>query len=207
VQPNQWATHFQQARYGTFLLTDAIRPAPDPLVVPRQGYRLELYRDQDSQLEIPMLAAAVSRERLFDTFLDLLQPLGPVVDVILETSHDTGNGEHRDLFRENIDLPVLMSYLCDHEDLLLHDGCTGIAVLAENERMEVQFDEHKLLVVYADDLQPFQDVLNEAGVRRDDRLRFITEASHLHRTHPRYAAEFEQLCYRLGIGELVEQVQ
>src|SRR5262249_400807 len=132
--------------------------------------------------------------------------LGDVVDVVLESSHDSDGTSHKDLHREHIDLPVLKSYLCDYEDLLLHDGCTGVAVLSTIAPMEGQFDEHKLLVVYARNLKPFEHLLCDGGVRRDDRLKLITEAEHLHSTNPRHEAEFEQLCLRLGIGESVEHV-
>ena len=38
---------------------------------------------------------------------------------------------HLDLRREHIDRPVLASHLCDFEELLTHDGCTGVAVMAD----------------------------------------------------------------------------
>src|SRR5262245_9767793 len=111
------AAHLQVDRYGDFLLTDAIRPAPDLTVVPREGYRIDVYCDEQAGLKVPVLAASVSRERLFDVFLALLDPLGEVVDVVLETSHDEKEGEHQDLQREQIDLPVLQSHFCEFEDL------------------------------------------------------------------------------------------
>jgi hypothetical protein len=154
---------------------------------------------------IPMIVAAVSGEKLFETVLDLLEPLGPIVDVILETSHQCPEGDHQDLTREGIDLPVLMSHFCDHEDLLLNDGCTGVAVMDERGTMEVQFDEHKLLVVYARDLEPFMEILESHGICRNDGIKFVTEAEHLHSTHPHYFEEFEQFCCVLGAEEPVEQ--
>jgi hypothetical protein len=200
------AVHLQVDRYGDFLLTDAIRPAPQLPVVPRQGYRRDVYRDPRSRLEVPVLAAAVSAERLFDLFLALLAPLGPTVDVVLETSHHTAGAAHRDLLREGIDLPVLMSHCCDFEELLLHDGCAGVAVIATGGPMEVQFDEHKLLVVYAHDLAPFEAILAEAGVARDDQLKLITEGEHLHASEPRFADAFDLFCARVGVGEAAERV-
>lgn len=195
------AAHLRVDQYGDFRLTDAVRPAPGVPVVPRQGYRREMYRDAKAKLRVPVLAASVSRENLFDMFLALLEPLGPVVDVVLETSHESRGSGHRDLYRERIDLPVLASQLYDFEDLLLNDGCTGIAVIGVNGPMEVQFDEHKLLIVYAHDLKPFEAILDGAGIERDDAMKLITEGEHLHTTDPHYAADFEQLCYRLGVGE------
>jgi hypothetical protein len=206
VTSEKLAAHLRVDRYGDFRLTDAIRPAPSLPVVPRQGYRREIYRDADGGLEVPVLAAAVSRERLFDLFLDVLGPLGPTVDVVLETSHGSEGGAHRDLFREHIDLPVLKSHFCDFEELLLNDGCAGTAVISAAAPMEVQFDEHKLLVVYARDLAPFEGVLRRYGVRRDDRMKLITEGEHLHSSDPDYAEQFEQLCSRVGIGQPAEPV-
>jgi hypothetical protein len=198
--------HLQVDRYGDFWLTDAIRPSLERHVQPRQGYRVETYRDTRAGIEVPVLAAAVSRERLFDVFLDLLDPLGEVVDVVLETSHESEDATHRDLFREHIDMPVMQSHFCDYEELLLNDGCTGVAILSTTAPMEVQFDEHKLLVVYAHDLKPFQRILRRHQIERDDALKLITEGEHLHSTDPRYREVFDQLCYRIGVGEMAERV-
>jgi hypothetical protein len=235
VNAKALAAHMQVDQYGDFRLTAAIRPSPALRVVPRQGYRLESYQDAKSGMQVPVLAAAVSREGLFEAFLALLDPLGPVVDVVLETSHnektktgrqgdkETGNQKAAASFslspclpvslsasacfcRERIDLPVLASYFCDFEDLLLNDGCTGIAVIGTSGPMEVQFDEHKLLIVYAHDLKPFESIVRQANLARDDHMKLITEGEHIHATDPRYAAAFEQLCYRLGIGEAAERV-
>jgi hypothetical protein len=206
VTPDQLAAHVQIDRYGDFTLTDAIRPGPGLPVIPRQGYRTTVYHDPAKKLRIPVLVAAVSRLKLFDVFLGLLAPLGETVDVVLETSHHSEGTGHKDLHREQIDLPVLMSHFCDFEDLLLNDGCTGVAVISRSRRMEVQLDEHKLLIVYARELEGFQETLEEEGITRDDALRLITEGEHLHCSHARQAAAFDQLCFRVGIGEQAEQL-
>jgi hypothetical protein len=198
--------HLHVDRYGDFWLTDAIRPAQDLPVVPRQGYRIDVYRDEQAGFSVPVLAASISREQLFEVFLDLLDPLGEVVDVVLETSHNSTGSQHLDLFREAMDLPVLKSHCCDYEDLLMHDGCTGIAVMSTEGPMEVQFDEHKLLVVYAPNLAFYENVMKAHGIRRNDKLKLITEGEHLHSTDQTYRDQFEQLCYRLGVGKSFERV-
>jgi hypothetical protein len=200
------ADHLRVDHYGEFWLTDAIRPAPTVPVAPRQGYRVETYRDPKANFQVPVLAAAVSRERLFEAFLALLDPLGDLVDVVLETSHETTGSQHLDLFREAIDLPILKSHCCEFEELLTHDGCTGIAILSNEGPMEVQFDEHKLLVVYAPDVRPFEILLQELGIDRDDTLKLITEGEHMHSSDPSFHEQFEQLCYRLGVGKAIERV-
>ena len=173
-----------------------------PLV---EGYRLDTYRGRPG-LQIPALAAAVSRDRLFDVFLQLLEPLGEVVDVVLETSHGNAADRHRDLRRTHIDRPVLESYMCEFEDLLLNDGCTGVAVVATNRPMEVQFDEHKLLVCYARNLKPFRRILRTAGLDRRQDMRLISEAAHLHHTRPTDVRQFRDLALRLGVGGSVRKV-
>jgi hypothetical protein len=206
VNLDNLAIHVQQERYGDFWLTQAIRPAPQGAVIPEQAYRIGTYQDDRHDLRVPVLAASVSREKLFDAFLALLEPLGDVVDVVLETSHHTSGGQHRDILREHIDRPVLSSHFCEFEDLLVNDGCTGVAVIATDEAIEVQFDEHKLLIVYAQDLKPFEAVLRRFGVLRNDALRLISEGVHLHNSDPRHPAAFQQVCYRLGVGESAERV-
>ncbi len=162
------------------MLTDAVRPSYDLQVVPCQGYRHDVYHDEETRASVPVLMAAASNEQLFETFMDLLDPLGSEVDVVLETSHNRDNRGHVDLYREHIDMPVLKSILWDFEDLLLNDGCTGIAVLNPAIPQEVQFDEHKLLIVYGENLATFEDVV----ARATRRLQRPDEVHHRGRTRP-----------------------
>jgi hypothetical protein len=149
VNPDRLSAHLSIDRYADFTLTGAVRPGPGIPVRPREGYRVEVFRDRQAKVRMPMLSAAVSAERLFDTFLALLKPLGKIVHVVLESSHGAGADEHTDLRRDHIDRPVLASHLCDFEELLVNDGCTGVAVLATGRPVEVQFDEHKLFRISA----------------------------------------------------------
>jgi hypothetical protein len=199
LTPEALETHLKVARYGEFTLTDAIRPSYDLKVQPRQGYRHDLYRDEASGNNVPVIMAAASAEVLFDVFLELIEPLGREVDVVLETSHHHGGGNHVDLYRESIDMPVLKSTLLDYEDLLLNDGCMGIAVLNPNRPQEVQFDEHKLLIVYGSPLERFEAILEKRGLSCNEQLRFITEAEHVHSSNERFFGEFDQLKTRLGM--------
>lgn len=187
--------------HGMLGLTDAVRPNQQVPRVLSEGYRLEKFRDPLSRQRIPMLAAAVSAERLFEVFLDLLAPLGETLNAVLETSHDFTDDFHLDLRRSDIDAPVLSSHLYDFEDLLLNDGCTGIAVLAQDLPIEVQLDEHKLIYVYARDLKPFRRILRAHGIQRDDRMHLIAEAEHIHHSSPDYAEEFRQLACRIGADD------
>lgn len=199
LNEEQLDAHLRVGRYGSFALTDAIRPSIGLDVIPREGYRRDVYCDPESGNTMPVLAASVSADRLFDVFMDLLDPLGEVVDVVMESSHDSEPGSHADLYREHMDTVILKSTLYDYESLLMNDGCAGLAALNPDGPMEVQFDEHKLLFVYANDLDPFEEVLKQYGLKRDDTLKFISEAEHLHSTDDEHREQFDELLYRLGI--------
>lgn len=198
---DQIETHLNIDKYGDFVLTNAIRPSYDLQVVPKTGYRHDFFVDSENGIKIPVLMASASREILLDLFFDLMEPLGESVDVVLETSHDQDSNEHKDLYREHIDLPILKSTLYDYEDILLEDGCMGIAVLNPKMPLEIQLDEHKLLVMYGDDLHAFERILFDYRVDCDDKMKFITEAEHVHSSREEYAEQFRQLQYRLGIEE------
>jgi hypothetical protein len=189
--------HLARARYGRFTLTEAVRPGWQLDVVPQAGYRHDAYTDPRTGARMPAVIAAVSSEDLFSTFLELLEPLGDTCDVVLESSHDDA-GVARELFREGVERLVLESVLWEFEDLLLNDGCTALAVMHPDLSLEVQLDAHKLLVVYAQSRQPFERILRDRGLDRNDRIRFISQGEHLHTSHARHARQFAELAARLG---------
>lgn len=199
LSEEQLEAHLGVARYGEFELTDAVRPAFNLEVVPTAGFRHDVYREEENRVSVPVLMAAQTRGKLLETFMELLDPLGQVVDVVLETSHGHRDTNHTDLYREQIDMPILQSVLWDFEDLLVNDGCTGIAVLNPNTPQEVQLDEHKLLIVYADKLTPYERILIDAYLDCREDMKFITEAEHVHSTTDRYIEQFEELKARLGM--------
>src|SRR5262245_21371824 len=191
--------HLGVKSYGTFVLTDAVRPSYDLVVVPQQGFRHDTYHDEQSKSNVPVIMASASKEHLFEIFMEMLDPLGPVVDVVLETSHNLEVRGHQDLYREHIDMPVLKSVLWDFEEMLTNDGCTGIAVLNPSMPVEVQFDEHKLIIAYGRDLTEFESVLTGRRLPCQDDMKFITEAEHVHAASDRYAQDFDVLKVRLGM--------
>jgi hypothetical protein len=199
LSEEQLETHLSVERYGKFRLTDAIRPSYDLKIVPKAGYRHDFYLDEESKTKVPVLMAAASREILFDIFMELIEPLGGEIDVVLETSHNREAAGHADLYREHIDMPVLKSTLWDFEDLLMNDGCTGIAVLNPGIPQEVQFDEHKLLIVYGQPLLDYEQVFRRFGIPCDSQIKFLTEAEHVHSSNDRYAQQFEELKTHLGM--------
>ena len=103
----------------------------------------------------------------------------------------------------NISDKFIAETLCipyeEYEDLLINDGCTGLAVLNPDVPQEVQFDEHKLLIVYGDELREFENVLRQRTVGCNEQIRFITEAEHVHSSSDTYAGQFDELKTRLGM--------
>lgn len=194
----QLEAHLEVDCYGTFNLTDAIRPSVDLQVIPRQGFRHDVYIDPTSKTKVPVIMASASSERLFDLFIDMIDTLGDVVDVVLETSH-YHTGGHQDYYREHIDMPVLKSILYDFESMLLNDGCTGIAVLNPKRQQEVQFDEHKMIIGYGSPMEPFERVLISNDVYIDEEIRFLTEAEHVHTSSDQMHDQFQSLAMRLGM--------
>ncbi len=198
LSEEQLQAHMGITSYGVFELTDAIRPSYDLQIVPRQGFRFDKYVDESNGSETPVVMASATSRVLMELFLDLITPLGNVVDVVLESSHHAGaRGE--DLYREHIDMPVLKSTLLEYEELLLNDGCTGIAVINPAKRQEVQLDEHKLLIAYGEPLDSFEKVLISGDVFPDPEIQFITEAEHVHSSSEKYYDQFNVLKNRLGM--------
>ena len=191
--------HLEQRFYGDFELTDAVRPGMSLLIKPTQGYRHDVYIDEATQKRVPVIMASASKEILFSVFMQLIHRLGPIVDVVLETSHNHDKSGHIDLYREQMDMPVLTSTLWEFEDVLLNDGCTGIAVLNPNTPQEVQFDEHKLLIMYGSPLEGFEHVLEKNGIFCDENMRFITESEHVHSSSDAMYRQFQVLQTELGL--------
>jgi len=189
--------HLAVAQYGPFRLTDAIRPSFDLAIIPEEGWSFDRYVDPETGAGVPVAIAAISREKLFDVFFALLDGIGATVDVVVESSHRQ-NGSRDSSTREGVDAPVLKSVFCDYEDLLLNDGCLGVAVLDAEQPLEIQFDEHKLLSVYGDDLSAAVATFRKFRVPRKPTLRFLNEAEHIHASRQSYWRAFDALKFDLG---------
>ena len=74
-------------------------------------------------------------------------------------------------------------------------------ILNPQRPMEVQLDEHKLIIIYAQDHSEFEDVFARYDIECIEDMRFITEAEHVHSSSEEYVDKFEQLRYRLGIDD------
>jgi hypothetical protein len=193
--------NFDSQYLNSMTLPKAVKPADGVLWEPYEGYRVRVFRDRRTGVKMPMLTAAVSSDRAFDTFIALTKPLGDVVHTVLESSHNSDTDFHNDFRRSHIDAPVLKSYLYEFEDLIVNDGCTGVAVMSVNKAVEVQFDEHKIITVYAPDTSKFRRILRSMGIQKKKDLTVVAEAEHLHYTTISYAESFRDLAIKIGAGQ------
>lgn len=185
-------THMARKQYGDFVLTDGIRPSTTLEVVPRQGFRESTWRE--GNYSTPQLIIAASADILFPLFRDLLDLFPEEVNVVLEGSHNMSDGKHTGHWRYDIDKAVLESIALDFEDLLLNDGCAGIAILDRSETLEFQFDEHKLLILYGcKKYNWLYGLLRRYGIRNVPNLRFIAEGEHFHATDEHLAGKFDEM--------------
>lgn len=187
-------------QYGDFVLTDGISPTPRLQVIPKTGCRLDCYRDNQGG-RWPVIIISASKEVLFELFMDLIGLFGRrMVDVALETSHNTEAMKHDDLFTEDTDITVLKSTLWDFEELLVNDGCAGIAVMDVKNLFEIQLNEHKNIVIYNWPLvkKKLRRILKRYGIKKDANIKFISEGEHIHASCDDFERQFEKLKQVLG---------
>jgi len=188
-----------------FELTDAVTPVSrDTTFTPVQGYCHAVYRNKETAAETPVIIISLTREKIMEVFLALLDALGDTVDVALDSSHDHVHGgdvPDREFRREDIDLPVLKSFAGEYGDLLVHDGCTSIGVFNPDLCREVQIDAHKLLFVYGGDCMEWETILRKHAILPRENMTFINAVDHMHSSSDCHAEQFEELRCRLGAEE------
>ena len=59
---DQLDNHLRVGRYGDFTLTDAVRPSFGLEVIPREGYRRDVYRDPESGNTMPVILTEFNYE-------------------------------------------------------------------------------------------------------------------------------------------------
>ena len=202
LTPGQILQMTRQRWHGDLELTGACFPntLSCPNIVLQQGYRHEGRKYVEGQWSPPSIAAAVTKRELFPTFRDLLNHLGPTVGLIIETHvrRRTSHGRDRRYFyRKAIDRVVLESALLDFEELLLTDGWTSIEVFDVRSNVGVALDEHKLLIVYAENLTPSERVFVARGVHPVENLRLIKDFCRLYGTDDTHYPLLKTLARRL----------
>ena len=209
LSDDEIATHMRIKKYGQFILTQAVGPAYD--FQPESGFKYLKPQDNESGRSVPIIAVSVSSQKILDLFFELARLLGGqtpnnTVTIFLMTSHFKNIGEgllkingEPDLGYEGQDIFSLLSILAEYENLLLNDGCTGIAITSQECKMEVALDEHKTIFFY--NYRHLQDqildIFKNFNIQEKPSLRLIAEGEHLHKTERKYIFELDRLMTRL----------
>jgi hypothetical protein len=187
-----------------FSLTKAIELANANSVRLEEGLKLFHYPNCNNESGVPMIITAISAEKIFDCFCDLISSaqkecnLNSEVHLILETSHSPKSDPHTDIWIERADLTLFLAKFREHKELFLHDGCTGVAIAFPEGPFEIQMDDHKLIYIHS----PKQDwalrLLKNYGVDHNPNLNLVTQVDHLHNTEENFELQFFSLCRELG---------
>jgi len=189
---------FDELAASNFKLSPGVCPSATVRNELREGYHFRKYFE--GKHRVPMLVGAVSAEKLFSVFLELLGRVGRIVDVTLRSFHHSADVHHceaRQSDSERIEATVLESALWEFEHLLVNDGRTFIAVLNKKVPCEVQLNEDKLLMVFCPDLEIFEEVFLQADIPCRPRLTTIMEVEHDHYSTPHYRQQCKDLKQRL----------
>ena len=63
----------------------------------------------------------------------------------------------------------------------------------------MQLDEHKLIIIYGEDLSEYEAIFADREIACDDHMRFLTEAEHVHSSKDVYQQRFDELKTDLGM--------
>jgi len=199
-------THLAIRKYGDFVLTDGITPSLN--VKPQTGYKHIDFQDNYRDVDLPVIEISASKEILFELFLELTDLFGTnQVNVVLETSHMSRSllytHSHIDLPRDDIDISILQSILWDFKNLLLNDGRMGIALVNYENLMELQFDEHKILVFFNWQIVKNElfAILERYNIQEHPNMQLIVDDEHIHTSSEEFDEEFRKLATRIGVEE------
>lgn len=195
-----------QAKWGDLELPPSIRPLHiDEGNRLRRGYCNRPYRDKESNVEVSCIVIAESQDRLFDLFLQFANRLQAyttgLIQVLLESPHDSQDDSHKDFWADKQDVFVLPSLLSPWQEYFLEDGCVGIAISARNLPMEIQLTEHKLILVYPGSVERFWHcvgLLRSRGLPEIQDMWLLPDGEHMHSSSEDLAAQFRELCRILG---------
>lgn len=199
--------HLSTSCYGDFELTDAVRLLRGSRIVPQRGYQFDVYTSPAKDSQTPLLIAAETKSNLLPLFYDLMAALfeesTEFVHVVLQSSHEAHEDTRIEYVAEDVEPVILQSHLYDFEDLLLNDGCFGIAVLDTHVPIEVAFCDHKLLTVYGSGLAPFERVMRRHSVPLKPAMEFIISDLHIHSSSGEHPGQFERLQMILGADTIL----
>ena len=190
-------TLLQKRTFGDFTFTDAVRPQDESFLT-QEGY--EVHSLDTSNAPERIVIAAVSRQKLFDVFTELLEPLGELLDVVLETEDE----EDESVFEAHsygTDRLYLQSVLPDFEDVLLNCGNTKIGVVSTERPKRVELDFHKLLLLYGKKIRPFLQILVENNIPQLIDMHTIDDVDQYRISDTEFPDQIQRMMNELGMEE------
>ncbi|MEX2054560.1 MAG: hypothetical protein WD972_00120 [Candidatus Andersenbacteria bacterium] len=187
---------------GTYKLSRGIRFSTRSPIKLQEGY---CFQEFEGEAENPtLLLAAVSAEKLFRLFIDLWTPIGKLVTVTLESTHDDAlqPSELKTYINEKIEPRVLESTLWDYEDLTVNDGFLAISISNQHKTKTVKFTDEKLLIVMCKDLEAFEEIVMQAGIPLIPDLKTVRDDRHAHLSNATYKQQLQELRVRLSATTL-----
>lgn len=187
------AEHTRKRKYGSFVLTDAIRPSFALDIIPEEGYRIDDLKDVGNDKKL--LYASISREKLFKIFLQFLDECENEVEVFLEQvdpRHRHATEEH---YSELLDVSLVRDVCIKHKSLLLNQGYLSIVI--RDARGDITLDRFKCLGVIHPDINTFERILWLSDVDFIPDIQFLSEGPHIGLAYPEFNQAFENLRYAL----------
>lgn len=156
---------------------------PDPL--PEEGFELQFRKDDDPPQYF--FCAQVSSLRIERVLADALRCLPPKVHAVVEMRRTDAaldaepDGPESDRWTSPLlPLPEVLRVLVKFSFQILHDGRIGFGAYDPDSPLEVFLDDHKLLNLFAAELDPFSAVLERHRVPQLGRIASILDVEHEH---------------------------
>jgi len=169
--------YYHKSVFDGFRFPSGVRPDMLRPFAAREAYEISEERDEESGDGF-VVACSVAAPRLMDVLLGLVALLPSNLSMVLEELIE--DGKPRTFQNDRVEGVVAASRLLDYEDVLLGDGFSGIGLFSEDTREEVFVDEHKIICAYAPATEEFEEVLDQFGLERRERVPLVNEQTHFH---------------------------
>lgn len=164
----------------------------------QEGFCKGTYEDEEEKICMPMLTAAVSREKILPLFQELLEPLGKEVSVYLERKDCDGNVLER-YIQEEAEHVIVESWLWDFEELFQDDGKLFLAVVDVRQALEVHLDQHKLIHAFGKKRRMFQKIMKRSEIPFRQGVQSIDQIHHDHWSNDDLLRQFDRLRHTLAL--------
>lgn len=193
-----------------FELTDAVSldSSRDTL---RSGYKLGVREAIESDLDAPYpLIVAQSKERIMPTLYRLIEVAhqeSSEVQFFVDSFTREDHNARTSLWTPEVSLVQVKKMLKQFEDLILNEGLHAYALRTPSGELEIQLDDHKLILIYAESdalVAKLACLLEDMGLTNDPILPLIIEKDHTHHSLIHHQTAMDQLIRALELSPAEE---